>query len=105
NIPCELHRLVQGGKQVATALEAVEDFADAAGDVVFGVTQLHVQLHLVAFFHFDQVLKAQDLELVAVLDQHVEVGVDQRGLVFVGDLKGNRANRSEEHTSELQSRE
>ena len=53
---------------------------------------MDVEVGLAAHLDLDQVAKAQDLVLVAVLHQHVEVGIHQARLVAVGDLERHRAD-------------
>jgi hypothetical protein len=88
----ETHRLGQIGEEIAAALIAVEDLADDAGEVVLGVAQAHVQIGLALDLDVDQVLKAERLELIAVLDQDVEIGVDHRGLILGRGLEGDGAD-------------
>ena len=92
NIAGELHRLLNVGEQAAAALEAVQNFLDAAGQVVFRVAQLHIQIRFAAHLHLDQVAEAQHLVLVAVAQQHIEIGIDQARLVAVRHLEGHGAN-------------
>ena len=88
----ELHRAGQVVEDAAAALESVQHLLDGAGDVVLWILQLHVQVVLALHFDFDQIAKAQHFVLVAVLHQHVEVGVDQACLVAVGHLERHRTN-------------
>ena len=82
--------LADAGKEIAAALIAVQDFLDRPGDIVFGVAQLDLEILLALRLHLDQIPEAQGLELVAVLNEQIEIGVGHRRLVFARRLQGHR---------------
>ena len=79
-------------EHAAAALKAEEHLLDAAGDVVFGVAKLHVEVCLAPHLDVDQFAKAEHFVFVAVLDEHVEIGVDEARLIAVCHLKRHRAD-------------
>ena len=88
----ELDRHGNALEHAAAALESVQDLLDGAGDVVLRVLEADVQIGLAAHLHLDQVAESKHLVFVAVLHQHVEVGVHQARLITVRDLEGNGAD-------------
>ena len=78
------------GRRASTdeALKAVDHLLDRARQVVLEVAQTNGDVHAVEL-DLDQILKGEGLVLIAVADQHIEVGVDHRSLVAGGELEGD----------------
>ena len=56
------------------------------------VAQVDLQLALALLLDLDEVLIAERDELVAIFDEHVEIGVGDRRLIFARCLEGHRLN-------------
>ncbi|EKD36315.1 MAG: hypothetical protein ACD_75C01556G0002, partial [uncultured bacterium] len=84
------NRLADTGEEIAAALITEQDFLDCPGNIVFGVAQLDVEILLACHLHLDQIAETEGFELIAVLNQQVEVGVGHRRLVFAGGLQRHR---------------
>ena len=91
-IPREAHGVLNVGEDAAASLKTVQNLLDRASQIVFRVSQLNVQFRFANHLDLDQIAETQDLVLVAVTQQHVEVGVDQAGLVAIRHLKRHRPN-------------
>ena len=84
----QLHGIAQRREQRVDAAEPGRRLLDGARQVVLEVAQPHLGTPVAAAIDPDQILEAQHLVLVAVADQHVEVGVDDALLEAVLNLKG-----------------
>ena len=79
-------------EQLTAAAIAVQHVADSAGHVKFGVAQQDFGLAAERGLDLDKVGESQGLVFAAVLNEHIEIGVDQRRLIAIGDLKGRGPN-------------
>ena len=69
------------------ALEAIDHFLDGAGQIVLRVAQTHIYVAVTEGLDFDEITEAEHHVLVAVADQDVEVGVDDRRFVAARHLE------------------
>ena len=72
--------LRNAAEHVARAAIALEHLLDGARDFVFRVAQIDVEVCFAGLLDFDQVAKAERLELVAILNEDVEVGIGDGSL-------------------------
>ena len=92
DIARELHRLAHAVEHGTAALEAVQHLLDGAGDVVLRILQTHVEIGFATHLDFNEIAEAEHFVFVAVLHQHVEIGIDQARLVSIRHLERHRAD-------------
>jgi len=87
-----LNLLADAGKEIAAALIAVQHLLYGPGDIIFGIAKLDIEIRFTCRFQFDEIAEAQGFELIAILNQDIEIRVGHRCLILARRLERYRSN-------------